>query len=87
MGVDHEELGVLLLCDSQSSVKIARNIVFQKRYKHIAIRYHFIREKVESGRMNLQFVRTEVMTASQFTKYVGLQVLVARKNSMGMIGG
>ena len=51
MGVDNEGRGMLLLCDNQSGMKIAQNPVFQKRSKHIAIRYHFIREKVESGEM------------------------------------
>ena len=37
MGVEHEGLGVLLLCDNQSSVKISQNHVFHKCSKHIAI--------------------------------------------------
>ena len=53
----------------------------------IAIRYHFIREKLESGVMELQFVRTKAMAAVQLTKKVGLQVLVAGKDLMGMLSG
>ena len=55
--------------------------------KHISIRYHFIREKVESGEIELQFVRTKEMAADQLTKNVGVQVLVASKEIMGMISG
>ena len=69
---DHEGLGVLLLCDNQLSMKIAKNHVFHKRSKHIAIRYHFIREKVESGEIKLRFVRTKAMAADQLTKNVSL---------------
>ena len=87
LGIDHEGLGVLLLCDNQSSMKIAQNPVFHKRSKHIAIRYHFIREKVKSGEMELQFVRTKAMAADQLTKNVGLQVLVTGKDLMGMVSG
>ena len=87
VGIHHEGLGVLLLCDNQSSMKIAQNPVFHKRSKHIAIRYHFIREKVESGEMELQFVRTKEMAADQLTKNVGLQVLEAGKDLMGMLSG
>ena len=72
---------------SQSSTKIAQNHVFHKRGKHIAIRYHFIREKVESGEMKLQFVRTKATVTDQLTENVGLQVLVARKYLMGMFSG
>ena len=44
-------------------------------------------EKVESGEMELQFVRTKEMAADQLTKNVGVQVLVAGKELMGMISG
>ena len=87
MGIDHEGRGFLLLCDNQSSMKIAQNPVFHKRSKHISIRYHFIREKVESGEMELQFLRTKEMAADQLTKNVGAQVFVAGKELMGMISG
>ena len=49
MRVNHEGLGVLLLCDNQSSMKIAQNPVFHKRSKLIAIWCHFIWEKAENG--------------------------------------
>ena len=44
LGVVGSGDGVLLLCDNQSSIKIAQNPVFHKRSKLIAIRFHFIRE-------------------------------------------
>ena len=49
MGIDAEEGGTLLLVDNQSAIKLAINPVFHKRSKHIAIRYHFIRERIEMG--------------------------------------
>ena len=49
MGVYPEKSGNLLLVDNQSSIKLVKNTVFHKRSKHIAIRFHFILEKVESG--------------------------------------
>ena len=87
LGNDHEGLCVLLLYDNQSSMKIAQNPVIHKRSKHIAIRYHLIWEKVESGQMELQFALTKAMAADPVTKNVGLQVLVAGKDLMGMVSG
>ena len=87
MGVVGDGHGVLLLCDNQSSIKIAQNPVFHKRSKHIAIRFHFIRERVESSEILLQFVRTKDMAADQLTKHVGLQVLETGKELMGMFSG
>ncbi|GJU95402.1 retrovirus-related pol polyprotein from transposon TNT 1-94 [Tanacetum coccineum] len=38
------------------------------RSKHIDVRYHFIKEKVENGAVELYFVRTEYQLADIFTK-------------------
>jgi len=35
-------------CDSQSSIKLANNLVFHKNTKHIDTQFHFVREKVQS---------------------------------------
>ena len=87
MGVNPEEGGTLLLVDNQSSIKLAKNPVFHKRSKHIAIRFHFIREKVENAEFNLEFVRTLAMAADQLTKHVGVRVLEIGKELMGMTNG
>ena len=87
MGVKPEEGGTLILVDNQSSIKLAKNPVFHKRSKHIAIRFHFIREKVENGEMDLEFVRTLAMVADQLTKHVGVKVLEIGKSLMGMTSG
>lgn len=47
---------------------LARNNVFHSRTKHIAIRYHFIREAVEHGEVDLGYRRTEDMPADIFMK-------------------
>ena len=61
--------------------------MFHKRSKHIAKRFHFIREKVENGEFSLEFVRTLSMAADQLTKYVGVKLLDIGKKMMGMTSG
>ena len=85
--MDHEGLGVLLLCDNHSSKKIAKKLEFHKRNNNIAIRYHFMQEEVENPKMVLKFVKTKAMAADQLNKNVSLQVLVARNDLMGMCSG
>ena len=67
MGIEPKEGGTLLLLDNQSAIKLAKNPVFHKRSKHIAIKSHFIREKVENKEFNFEFVRTLSMAAHQLT--------------------
>nr|GEV21863.1 hypothetical protein [Tanacetum cinerariifolium] len=57
-----------LSCDSQSAIAISSNPVLHSRTKHIHTRYHFIKEQVESGIIELYFVRTEYQLADMFTK-------------------
>ena len=87
MGIFSGESGTPLLVDNQSSIKLEKNAVFHKRSKHIAIRFHFIREKVESGEMSLEFVRTLAMSVDQLTKHVGVKLLEIGKGLMGMTSG
>jgi hypothetical protein len=54
--------------DNQGCIKLAKNPVFQNRTKHIDLRIHFIREKVESGEIELVYVPTKDQIADIMTK-------------------
>ncbi|GJZ00739.1 hypothetical protein Tco_0518168 [Tanacetum coccineum] len=57
-----------LYYDSQSAISISCNPVQHSRTKHINVRFHFIKEHVERGIVELYFVRTEYQLADMFTK-------------------
>nr|GEY78125.1 hypothetical protein [Tanacetum cinerariifolium] len=57
-----------IYCDSKSAIAISCNPVQHSRTKHIAIRYHFIKEHVEKGTIELYFIKTEYQLADLFTK-------------------
>ncbi|GJT54479.1 putative ribonuclease H-like domain-containing protein [Tanacetum coccineum] len=57
-----------LYCDKKSAIALCCNNVQHSRAKHIDIRYHFIKEQVENGIVELYFVRTEYQLADIFTK-------------------
>nr|GEX91873.1 hypothetical protein [Tanacetum cinerariifolium] len=58
----------LSACCAQATIAISCNPVQHSRTKHIDVRYHFIKEKVEKGIVELFFVRTEYRLADLFTK-------------------
>ena len=60
------ELGV----DNQGAISLAKNPVHHQRSKHIDIRYHFIRDEIQNGNVNLFYVPTKENTADIFTKPV-----------------
>nr|GEY72364.1 ribonuclease H [Tanacetum cinerariifolium] len=54
--------------DSKAAIAISYNPVQHSHTKHIDGRYHFIKEKVEKGIIELFFVRTEYQLVDLFTK-------------------
>ncbi|GJX36688.1 retrotransposon protein, putative, unclassified [Tanacetum coccineum] len=54
--------------DNKSGIALCYNNVQHSRSKHINIRYHFIKEQVENGVVELYFVSTEYQLADIFTK-------------------
>ncbi|GJY65243.1 hypothetical protein Tco_0467481 [Tanacetum coccineum] len=54
--------------DSKSPIAISCNPVQHSKTKHIDIRYHFIKEHVEKGTVEIYFVGTEYQLADLFTK-------------------
>nr|GEX89850.1 retrovirus-related Pol polyprotein from transposon TNT 1-94 [Tanacetum cinerariifolium] len=59
---------IQIYCDSKSAIAISCNPVQHSRTKHIAVRYHFIKEHVEKGTIELYFVKTDYQLANIFTK-------------------
>ncbi|GJS02900.1 hypothetical protein Tco_0319408 [Tanacetum coccineum] len=57
-----------LYCNNKSAIALCCNNVQHLRAKHIDVRYHFIKEQVENGIVELYFVRTEYQLADIFTK-------------------
>ena len=58
--------------DNQSTICLAKNQHIHGRTKHIDIKYHFIRDMVEAGRIKLTYCASENMIADMLTK--GLHV-------------
>ncbi|GJW65352.1 zinc finger, CCHC-type containing protein [Tanacetum coccineum] len=63
-----EEERITLKVDNVSAIALVRNPVFHGRSKHIDIRYHFIRECVENGHINVEHVSGELQRADILTK-------------------
>ncbi|GJT44329.1 retrovirus-related pol polyprotein from transposon TNT 1-94 [Tanacetum coccineum] len=70
--------------DNKSAIALCCNNVQHSRSKHIDIRFHFIKEHVENGVIELYFVNTEYQLADIFTKALGREGIEFLINKLGL---
>ncbi len=75
---------VMILEDNQGAIAIAKNPVDHSRTKHIDIRYHYIRECVQNGQIQLQYCPTDDMKADILTKPLVRQKFVYLRSQIGL---
>ena len=56
------------MVDNRPAIHIAQNPVCHSRIKHIRLDYHYIREAVQSGLVNLEYIPTKEQLADITTK-------------------
>ena len=59
---------LILNCDNQGAIALAKDNKFRMHTKHIDVRYHFIREAVEDGKVMVQYILTGDNISDIFTK-------------------
>ena len=67
-----------------SIIQLAKNPVFHALTKHIEVHYHFVRERVISGEVELLYVTTNRQTVDIFIKPLGLYKLQQFSSALGL---
>jgi len=73
-----------ILCDNTSAINISKNPVLHSRTKHIELRYHFLRELVESNVLQLEYISTENQLADILTKPLDQKRFLHLRKAIGM---
>ncbi|KAE8735271.1 DNA repair protein RAD51-like protein 1 [Hibiscus syriacus] len=68
----------------QSALHLARNPAFHSRTKHIRVQYHFIREKVKEGTIDMQKIHTKDNIADFMTKAINTDKFTWCRSSCGL---
>ncbi|KAF0688883.1 hypothetical protein As57867_019513, partial [Aphanomyces stellatus] len=87
-----EELGypqgsIAVHCDNQSAIAIAKNPGHHERTKHISTKYHFVRDQVDKGRIQLRYCPTKLMIADILTKAIPRVQFEILRSKMGLADG
>ena len=56
------------MCDNQGTIAVTQNPTNHQRTKHIDIRYHFIRDLVQSGEIIVDYIPSQSNLADVLTK-------------------
>ncbi|GJU81720.1 retrovirus-related pol polyprotein from transposon TNT 1-94 [Tanacetum coccineum] len=80
----HEQEKITLFCDNQSALYLARNPAFHSKTKHIRVQYHFVREKVEEGTVDMQKIHTDDNMADYMTKAINCDKFIWCRSSCGL---
>ena len=76
---------VPILCDSKSAIAISTNPVQHSKTNHIDVRYHFLKDNVEKGNIEMYLVPTEIQLADIFTKALDETRFSFLVSKMGML--
>lgn len=83
--VEKNSATITIWCDNQSAMQLANLEAYRQRSKHIDIRFHHIREKINDGTVIVKFLETEKMTADSLTKAVPAEKTKFCRIGMGIV--
>ena len=84
------ELGIpllttpLLLCYNLSAVLLSANPSFHSRTKHFALDYHYVRERVALGALEVKHIPNHQQIADIFTKSLPLEAFSTLRGKLGV---
>ena len=78
------EQAITVMEDNQGAIAMTKNPMAHRRPKHIDIRYHFVREELEKGNLQLQYCNTKETVADIFTKPICKSQFLYLRSKLGM---
>jgi len=76
---------MLVRGDNQGALKLAESVEHHRRTKHIDVRFRFLRDVVENGNLQLEYVTTDDNVTDALTKALFRQRFERLRSLMGLI--
>ena len=73
-----------IYCDNTAVICLSKNPILHSRAKHFEIKHHFIRDYVQKGILDIQFIDTEHQWANIFTKRLTIERFDFIKKNLNM---
>jgi histone deacetylase 1/2 len=75
----------VLWCDNLGATYLTANPVFHARTKHIEVDFHFLREKVAQGALDVRFISSRDQIADAFTKPATKLMLDKLRSNLNLV--
>lgn len=74
-----------LLCDNNAAINLSEDPLLHTRVKHVDIKYHFLRERVQSKELELRYINTNDNVADLFTKALDHKKFIRLRTLLGLL--
>ena len=75
---------VIIHCDNQGAIALAKNPESHARSKHIDIQWHYQRERIEDGSVEFRHIPTEEQIADSLTKALTREKFLIFRRALGL---
>ena len=71
--------------DNQGAIAVSKNPEHHSRMKHVDVRYHYVRERVNDGSIKIDYLQTSKMVADALTKPLPREKFQWCRDAMGLV--
>jgi hypothetical protein len=83
LGIE-EKSGTVIMCDNSSTIQLSKNPVFHGKSKHIDVKFHFLRDLVNEGIVELSYCNSQNQIADIMTKPIKLEQFEKLRGMLGV---
>ena len=73
-----------IMCDNTSAIAVSKNPVLHQRSKHIGRKFHFIRDAIQEGVVDLIYCKGQDQIANIFTKALSKERFCILRELLGV---
>lgn len=74
-----------MMVGSKSAIDLAKHPIVHRRSKHIETRFHFLRDQVNKGKLEIMHYKTGEQVADLLTKPLKISSFQYLRNELGMV--
>ncbi|KAM0003914.1 putative RNA-directed DNA polymerase [Helianthus debilis subsp. tardiflorus] len=86
LGIKHTHIPQLF-CDNTGATYLCANPVYHSKMKHVALDYHFVREQVNAGKLQVMHISSKDQLADVLTKPLPRMPFISFRSKIGVSNG